>query len=79
MVADEKARVAVSSRGFASAAAEGLRTLPARDTATTDGVVGAVATAIAVTAGAVVSATNVAGVAAVGEAGSSGMADADDK
>ena len=35
--AAEKARVAVSSRGLASAAAEGLRTLPALETAMTEG------------------------------------------
>lgn len=32
MATEEKARVAVSSRGFASAAAEGSRTTPARET-----------------------------------------------
>lgn len=35
-LAEEKARVAVSSRTFASAAASGFRTSPARDTATAD-------------------------------------------
>lgn len=33
---DEKARVAVTSRGFASATAEELRTAPARETETTE-------------------------------------------
>ena len=33
---DENARVAVSSRGFASATAEGLRTTPARETEMTE-------------------------------------------
>ena len=36
MATEEKARVAVSSRGLASAAAEGSRTTPARETEMTD-------------------------------------------
>jgi len=43
----EKARVAVSSRGLASATAEGLRMTPARDTDMTEAVTVAVAGALA--------------------------------
>lgn len=40
IVAPVKARVAVSSRGFACAASEGFSTPPARETATTEGLAG---------------------------------------
>lgn len=70
--AEEKARVAESSHGFASAAAEGLRTLPARETATTVGEVAAVLAAIpaggAVVRGSVVSTTDAVELAAGSEA-----------
>ena len=48
---DEKARVAVSSRGLASATAEGLRTTPARDTDMTEGEAIVLAVVLAETAG----------------------------
>ncbi len=62
-----KARVAVSSRGFACAAAEGFKTLPARETAITEGLAGVAVVAGGAGAGVVVTGTTEAEVAVTTE------------